>query len=192
MDLPILPQEIAVASLTWNGPSSLGGGIGTDTGLTAEGRELAAAFDSAGVVLDVSHLCDRSREDLLSMGIRRTSATHCNCRSLCDHPRNLPDSDLREIAELGGTIGITFVPDFLSSGGAALGDVIAHVMHAIEVAGIDHVGFGSDFDGVAELPDGIGDCTAWGGVLDALGSVGLSDEEIEKVASGNWRRVFGV
>jgi membrane dipeptidase len=190
--LPVLPLEIAVASLTWNGSTSLGGGIGTDEGLTDAGRDLAGVFSTAGVVLDVSHLCDRARHDLLSMGIRGTSATHCNCRSLCDHPRNLPDDDMREIALLGGTIGITFVPDFLSPGGAALGDVIAHVMHAIEVAGVDHVGFGSDFDGVPGLPDGIRDCTSWEAILDALADVGLSDKEIEMVACDNWRRVFRV
>ena len=71
-------------------------------------------------------------------------------------------------------------------------DVIAHVMHAVEVASVDHVGFGSDFDGVPALPDGITDCTSWGAVLDALGSVELGDEDMEKIACDNWRRVFGV
>ena len=66
------------------------------------------------------------------------------------------------------------------------------VEHAIEVAGIDHVGFGSDFDGVPELPDGISDCTSWGAVTDALAGAGLNDEEIDKVACDNWRRVFRV
>ncbi len=190
--LSIIPQGIAVAGLTWNGSTSLGGGIGTDEGLTGRGRELASTFASGGVVLDVSHLCDRSRRDLLQMGIERTSATHCNCRNLCGYPRNLPDDDLKEIAMLGGVTGITFVPDFLRAGGASLEDITAHVEHAVEVAGIDHVGFGSDFDGVSNLPEGVVDCTSWDVILDALSDAGWNEEEIEKIAGGNWRRVFGV
>jgi membrane dipeptidase len=191
-NLPVLPQEIAVAGLTWNGSTSLGGGIGTDEGLTSKGRELAGSFAGAGVVLDVSHLCDRARHDLLSMGIRGTSATHCNCRGLFDHPRNLPDDDIREIAALGGVVGITFVPGFLRAGGAFLADIIDHLQYLIEVAGVEHAGFGSDFDGVPDLPEGITGCSSWGTVLDELGKIGLSEDEREMVACGNWRRVFGL
>jgi microsomal dipeptidase-like Zn-dependent dipeptidase len=190
--LTIIPQEMAVASLTWNGSTSLGGGIGTDEGLTGKGRNLASILTSGGVVLDVSHLCDRSRKDLLQMGIERTSATHCNCRKLLDHHRNLPDADLREIASLGGVTGITFVPDFLRSDGASLEDITAHIGHAVDIAGIDHVGFGSDFDGVLNLPEGVVDCTSWDVILEALADAGWNEKEIEKIAGGNWRRVFGM
>ncbi|MEN8208514.1 MAG: membrane dipeptidase, partial [Candidatus Fermentibacteria bacterium] len=73
VDLPEINEIIkmlSVASLTWNGQNSFGGGIGTDTGLTARGRKLAAELAEAGVILDVSHLCDRSRRDLLSLGLK--------------------------------------------------------------------------------------------------------------------------
>jgi len=142
-----IPDDLTAASLTWNGSTALGGGIGVEEGLTDTGRKLAAELHDRGILLDVSHLCDRARFDLLSMGIEGTSATHCNCRRLLDIPRNLPDDDIREIASLGGVVGITFVPDFPPRGGeASTADIVSHVEHAADVAGIDHVGFGSDFD----------------------------------------------
>ncbi|MBN1433638.1 membrane dipeptidase, partial [Candidatus Fermentibacterales bacterium] len=148
-DLEDVIGELGVASLTWNGENSLGGGIGSSVGLTARGRQLAARLHEAGVVLDVSHLCDRSRRDLLLTGLP-TVATHCNCREVWDHPRNLPTDDIREIASGGGVIGITFPPAFLGKQ-AGLEHVAMHLEYALEIAGPDGVGFGSDFDGSPSL-----------------------------------------
>ena len=187
-----IPADLTAASLTWNGSTPLGGGIGVDEGLTDTGRDLAAELHRRVILLDVSHLCDRARFDLLTIGIEGTSATHCNCRKLLDIPRNLPDDDIREIASLGGVIGITFVPDFLAEKKASTGDIISHVEHAADVAGIDHVAFGSDFDGVENLPSGVTDCSSWNVIISSLEDAGWSKTDIEKVAGGNWRRVFGV
>jgi len=187
-----IPADLAAASLTWNGSTALGGGIGVDEGLTDTGRKLAAELHDRDILLDVSHLCDRARFDLLSMGIEGTSATHCNCRRLRDIPRNLPDDDIREIASLGGVVGITFVPDFLSAKSASTEDIVSHVEHAADVAGIDHVGFGSDFDGVENLPAGVVDCSSWNVIIASLKDAGWNMNDIEKVTGGNWRRVFGV
>jgi membrane dipeptidase len=181
-------RRVSVASLTWNGRNSLGGGIGTDTGLTDPGRSLALELHDSGVVLDVSHLCDRSRIELMSLGID-VVATHCNCRALHDFPRNLPDDDLRRIAASGGVVGITFVPAFLG-GGEALEDIVRHLEHLVDVAGIDAAGFGSDFDGVGRLPGGVPDCTVWPSLFELLDRRGWSDEDIDRVAFGNWSRVI--
>ncbi len=144
---------LSYASLTWNGENSLGGGIGADTGLSVKGKNLALKLHDAGVILDVSHLCDRSRKDLLMLGLR-TVATHCNCRAVHEFPRNLPDEDIKEIASSGGVVGITFVPDFLG-GNASLDTIADHLEHLVELTGINNAGFGSDFDGVKDLPYGI-------------------------------------
>ncbi|OQC68611.1 MAG: Membrane dipeptidase (Peptidase family M19) [candidate division Hyd24-12 bacterium ADurb.Bin004] len=179
---------VSIASLTWNGMNSLGGGIGTDEDLTQAGRRLAARLVRSGILLDVSHLCDRSRGTLLGMGLP-VVATHCNCRKLCDIPRNLPDDDIREIASLGGVIGITFVPDFLGAD-ADVRMLIDHVEHAVDVAGIEHVGFGSDFDGVGNLPAGIRGCESWPAVLAGLSDRGFKEMDVHRIAGSNWRRVF--
>ncbi len=179
---------LSTATLTWNGANSFGGGIGTDIGLTQEGKLLAAQLDRAGVILDVSHLNDRSRKDILSMGFR-TAATHCNCRSVHDFPRNLPDEDILEIAASGGVVGITFVPDFLSDN-ASLDSIADHLQHLVELAGISSAGFGSDFDGVKNLPAGMKDCTVWPEIFELLDRRGWSDDEIAAVAGNNWKRLF--
>jgi membrane dipeptidase len=177
------------ASLTWNGENSLGGGIGCSTGLKPEGFALARELSSAGVVLDASHLSDASREDLLVEGFRGSSATHCNCRALCNVPRNLPDADLRRIAELDGVIGITMVPDFLGDD-ATLDTVADHLEHAASIAGILHVGFGSDLDGTSTLPAGITDCGFWPRLFELLSLRGWADTDLSAVAGDNWRRVL--
>ncbi len=181
-------EEFSIAGLTWNGMNSLGGGIGTDEGLTRAGRELARRLLRTGIVIDVSHLCDRSRADLLSTGIP-VVASHCNCRTLCDIPRNLPDDDIREIARQGGVVGLTFVPAFLGPD-ADIAMLVDHVRHAVDVAGIAHVGFGSDFDGVGDLPGGIPGCEAWPAVMDGLRAGGFSEMDANRLAGANWRRVF--
>jgi membrane dipeptidase len=181
-------QMLSVVSLTWNGQNSLGGGIGTDTGLSEKGKQLAAELDRAGVILDVSHLCDRSRRDLLMLGLR-TVATHCNCRAVHDVQRNLPDEDILEIAASGGVVGITFVPYFLGCN-ASLDTIADHLEHLVELTGISCAGFGSDFDGVPNLPVGMKDCTSWPDLLELLDKRGWSSDDIASVAGNNWRRVF--
>lgn len=181
-------QMLSVVSLTWNGQNSLGGGIGTDTGLTEKGKRLAVELDRAGVILDVSHLCDRSRRGLLSLGLR-TVATHCNCRAVHDVKRNLPDEDILEIAASGGVVGITFVPYFLGEN-ASIDTVADHLEHLVELTDISNAGFGSDFDGVPVLPSGIKDCTSWPDILELLDKRGWSSDDIASVAGNNWRRVF--
>ena len=118
-----------------------------------------------------------------------TVATHCNCRALCDSPRNLPDEDIRRIADSGGVIGITFVPDFLGRN-ASLDTILDHLEYLVELTGIESCGFGSDFDGVGLLPDGVEDCTVWPVLFEMLEKRGWSAEDIRAVASKNWKRVF--
>lgn len=181
-------SRLSIASLTWNGMNSLGGGIGTDEELTRAGTLLARRLVRTGILIDVSHLCDRTRAGVFRLGLP-VVATHCNCRKLCDIPRNLPDDDLREIARQGGVVGITFVPDFTGPD-ADVDRVLDHVLHAVDVAGIEHVGFGSDFDGVGNLPGGITGCEAWPSILDKLLFRGFREIDINRIAGSNWRRAF--
>lgn len=178
---------LSYASLTWNGENSLGGGIGADTGLSVKGKNLALKLHDAGVILDVSHLCDKSRKDLFSLGIR-TVATHCNCRSILNIPRNLPDDDIREIASSGGVVGVTFVPDFLGKD-ASIETIADHLEHIIEITDITHAGMGSDFDGTKYLPAGVHDCSVWPEIFELLSRRGWNQKSIEAVAGDNWRRI---
>jgi microsomal dipeptidase-like Zn-dependent dipeptidase len=185
-----LPQGLRVASLTWNPANSLAGGVLSDRGMSEKGRRFVRRLREADVMLDVSHLCDRSRRDLLSMDVP-VVATHCNCRKLCDGPRNLPDDDIKRIASLGGVVGITFVPKFLADG-ATLSDVVDHASHVADLVGVDHVGFGSDFDGMGPPPVGVKDCTSWPSIFEEMSKRGWRDREILKASCLNWRRLFGL
>jgi membrane dipeptidase len=162
--------------------------------LTDPGRELAMEFAGNGTAIDVSNLNDRSRASLIRTGLP-LCATHCNARRLCQGKgRNLPDHDLRAIAETGGVIGVTFVPDFLEDkgGDATIESVVNHIEYIAELTSLDSVGFGSDFDGIETLPSGITGAGSWPRVIDALQGRGWSPEDISKVAGDNWRRFFGI
>lgn len=187
-----VPFHPLVASLTWNGDNPYAGGIGSTMDLTDEGRKLVKRFLADNTAIDISHLNRRSRKSLLSMG-HTVCATHCNAAKLCSgRNRNLPDEDLVEIAGNGGVIGVTFVPDFLTNDGAraTIESVVDHIEYIAERTSTDSVGFGSDFDGIRELPAGITGAESWYRVIDALENRGWSQEDIEKVACGNWLRFF--
>ncbi len=189
-----LPFHPIVASLTWNGDNPYAGGIGSQMDLTEDGRRLAEKFTRDETVLDVSHLNDRSRKSVLKLGFP-VCATHCNARRLCNgHNRNLPDEDITEIAETGGIIGVTFVPDFLEKDGskATIESIVNHMEYIAEKTSIDSVGFGSDFDGVKNLPSGIEGARSWHRVIDALENRGWSTVDIDKAAGSNWRRFFKI
>ncbi|MFO7950633.1 MAG: membrane dipeptidase [Candidatus Fermentibacteraceae bacterium] len=186
---PIL-EGLEMATLTWNPANSLAGGVQSDSGLTAEGRSWVRRLESLGVLLDVSHLCARSRRDLLSVAEGPVVASHSNAAGLCDHPRNLPDADIRELAGRGGLVGITFVPSFLG-GDAGMDTVMDHLSYVADLVGTEAVAFGSDFDGIGRLPRDIEGCQSWPGVLEAMAEKGFTDEEIRAVAADNWRRLLG-
>jgi membrane dipeptidase len=139
------PSSLAAAG---NGERESGGG------LTRFGRALVREMNRAGVLVDVSHIAPRGFADVLEVSERPVIASHSCCAALCDHPRNLTDEQLRSLGDAGGVVGITFVPSFLRADwedalrpAGIFERLIEHVDHAVQVAGIDHVGIGSDFDG---------------------------------------------
>lgn len=187
-----LPYHPIVASLTWNGDNPYAGGIGSDMDLTDDGKKLVERFYKEETAIDVSHLNDRSRESVLKLG-KPVCATHCNARSLClGKKRNLPDADLCEIASLGGVIGVTFVPYFLENNisDVTIESIVNHIEYIAEKTSINSVGFGSDFDGVKDLPRGITGAESWYRVIDSLENRGWSNEDINKIAGDNWRNFF--
>lgn len=104
-----------------------------------------------GMLLDVSHVNERGFRDVLECATAPVVASHSCCRALCDHPRNLTDEQLRALGEAGGVVGITFVPDFIDADAPDMGRLVDHVLHAVDQAGEEAVGLGSDFDGGGDL-----------------------------------------
>jgi membrane dipeptidase len=163
-------------------------------GLTDAGRALVRRCAQLGVVVDVSHLNAAGFADVARIGAGPMVASHSGCHALCASSRNLTDDQLREIARSEGIVGIVFAVRFVRADAADDADtpiaaVVAHIRHAIEVAGIDHVGLGSDFDG-ATMPRELADVAALPRLLEALRDDGLTAAEVDQIAWGNWRRVL--
>jgi membrane dipeptidase len=175
-------------------PGRYPGSADAGPGLTRTGRALVDACEQLGIVVDVSHLNARGLRGVLRRASGPVVATHSNAHAVCPSSRNLTDAELRAIAATGGVVGINFSVALLRPDGrfdtqAPIADVVRHVDHIAEQAGIDHVALGSDFDG-AVIPDEIGDVTGLPRVLEALRAAGYDDESLRKIAHGNWLRVL--
>jgi membrane dipeptidase len=137
---------IKVIQLTYNNENLLGGGSLTpgNPGLTHFGREVIQHLNTRGVIVDLSHSGQQTCLDAVRTSIRPIAVTHTGCRALVDHPRNTTDEALRLVASRGGYVGIYFMPFLAAGRNATPEDLLAHIEHAINVCGEDHVGIGTD------------------------------------------------
>lgn len=179
---------VRAAALVWNNENGLaypatGGGSG---GLKPFGRRVVARMRKNRMAVDVSHLNPRGALEVLDGG-PPPMASHSCARALCDHPRNLTDSQLRAIFSAGGYVGVNFYPVFLSeSGKADLDRVVDHMAHMCALGGEHHVGLGSDFDGIDEYPEGLrhaGDVPA---LLDRMRARGFDEALVSAIAGENF------
>ncbi len=163
-------------------------------GLSMFGREVVAEMNRLGMLVDVSHVSDETFYDVLECSAKPVVATHSCCRALADHPRNMTDDMIRSLAEAGGVLQINFYPVFLeSSYGTANPSyrrIADHIDHVVELAGIDHVGLGSDFDGIEMTPDGMEDISKFHLIFNELRGRGYSESDLAKIASGNFFRIL--
>ena len=156
-------------------------------GLTHFGIRLVEQMNELGMLVDISHINERGFWDTLERSQHPIIGTHNCCRALCDHPRNLHDEQLKALSEKGGVVGITFVPLFVADRHPTLDRLLDHIEHAIAVAGIDHVGLGSDFDGGGDL---VRDATLLPQITAGLLARGYDEVALEKFLGLNWLRVF--
>jgi membrane dipeptidase len=118
---------------------------GEPGGLTNFGVRLVQAANDLGIVVDVTHLNDPGFWDVIEVTRSPIIASHSNCRSLCDHPRNLTDDQIRVLGEKGGVIGVNSVPMYVNKKLADVDHVLNHIDHLVDVAGEKSVGLGFDF-----------------------------------------------
>ena len=165
-------------------------GNGEHGGLSAFGKDVVKEMNRVGMVVDLSHAAESTFYDVLECSVQPVVCSHSSCRALCDHPRNLTDEQMRAIAAKDGVVQVTMYSGFLrQEGKATLADFIAHLQHAIAVAGIDHVGIGTDFDGDGTVI-GCADASQLRNITRELLRLGYSEPDIEKIWGGNWLRVM--
>ncbi|MBC9785772.1 dipeptidase [Heliobacterium chlorum] len=180
--------------LTWNQRNLLADGSweeGSKSGLTRFGRQVVEAMQQMGMLVDLAHISPTGFWDVLEVSTKPVIVSHSNCRRIREHPRNLDDRQIRALAEQGGVMGINFCPDFLAAGMANLERVVEHIDHACQVAGTyDHVGIGSDFDGIEKTPRGLETAAAYPRLWDALSQKGYQKEQIKAIAGDNFLRLL--
>jgi membrane dipeptidase len=206
-------------------------------GLTPFGKDVVRELNRLGVMVDISHVADKTFYDAIATTTAPVIASHSSCRAISHHPRNMTDDMLRALAKNGGVVMINYEVSFLSEeyrlasekqngdvvtqlsamskkcGGdeacstlesarinteamnsgklpkVTWDTIIEHIDHAVKVAGVDHVGLGSDFDG-ATMPIGLEDASKLPKITDALLKKGYSDADVTKILGGNLLRVM--
>lgn len=160
-------------------------------GLSPFGKKVIAEMNRLGILIDLSHASDATFWDVMNLSEVPVFASHSSSRAIYNCDRNLSDEQLRAIAETGGVAQACLVDEFLTSNpkSSNIEDFMNHLCHMIEVAGIDHVGIGSDFDGGA----GVKGCNGDNDLIQItmhLIERGFSDEDIAKIWGGNFLRVL--
>ena len=203
-------------------------------GLSDFGKEVVREMNRIGMLVDVSHVSDKTMSDVLDISTAPVIASHSSARALGDRPRNIPDDLLRRFAKNGGVVMVNFFPAFIDKNvieaskaraerlkpqldelakqykddpkrleeerdklfaanplpPTPLSVLIDHFEHIAKVAGVDHVGIGSDFDGVSSLPVGMEDISKLPNITFELLKRGYSERDVRKILGGNFMRAF--
>ena len=186
---------VRAMGLTWNERNAIADGAGethAQGGLTVFGHQVVAEMNRLGMVVDVSHLCERSFWDVIAASGAPVVASHSNARALCNHVRNLHDAQIVALARAGGVMGMNFFAQFLDErpDRADVARVCDHIDHICGLVGPRHVGIGSDFDGIGQVPRGLQDVAHLPAITEELLRRGYGDADVAMVLGGNFLRVF--
>lgn len=181
---------IRMMSLTWNPSNRLADGAMEHRhgGLTSFGRQVVRRMQDIGMIIDVSHLSEKSFWDVHGVTRGPLVASHSDAAAIEPHPRNLSDAQIRALADRGGVIGINFYTGFL--GQPTVERVAVHIDHMVRRGGVECVAMGSDFDGISSAPRGLENASKFPAIGRVLARRGYSPGQIGRIMGGNALRVF--
>ena len=161
-------------------------------GLKPFGKEVIERMGELGMIIDVSHASDGTFRDVMEHAKGPVVASHSNCRELCNHPRNLTDEMIRELANCGGVAGLNFYGPFLGNPKESrINEMTAHILHMIRVGGSSFPAIGTDFDGFDGMEvQEIADASQMERLWDALKKAGLTERQLDKIWGENVERVL--
>jgi membrane dipeptidase len=204
-------RGVRYMTLTWSNTNDWADSSGDEVrhgGLTDFGREVVREMNRLGMLVDVSHVSDDTFWDALEVSTKPVIASHSSARALVDVPRNMSDEMLRAVGENGGVVMVNFGGNFIDPGKAGMGhilwDTVVHfgpspvplarlldqIEHVTQVAGVDHVGLGSDFDGTLFMPEGVSDVSGFPAITAGLVERGWSEADVRKLLGENTLRVL--
>ena len=181
---------VRAMTLTWSNRNDIADGINeeaTGSGLTLFGKQVVAEMNRLGMLVDVSHISTAGFWSVIETSTKPIIATHSNVKSLCSHPRNLNDEQIKALAQNGGLAGITFAGQFLEKDwrNACIESIYKHIDYMLNIIGNDeHIGFGSDFDGISHPPYNIQGVQDYKPLIEYLSKY-YSDETINKITHQN-------
>lgn len=184
---------VRIITLCWNYRNEIADGVlePDGAGLSAFGKTVVEEMNRRGLLIDVSHLSEKSFWDVMEHSKMPVAATHSNARQLRNHPRNLNDAQIKAIIEKDGCIGINIYPEFVLGKTCKICDIIHHIEYIMALGGENNIGIGSDFDGIETCPQNLNGAEDLEKLFDSLLQLGYSDETVSKLAGGNFLRLIG-
>lgn len=185
---------VRLITLTWNFPNGIGfpncKNDYMSKGLTQFGREVVHEMNRLGMIIDVSHLSDQGFYDVAALSEKPFVASHSNARAVKNNNRNLTDDMIKILANKGGIMGINFAKEFLGDNPISrVCDMAAHIKHIKNLAGIDIISLGTDFDGIGAGLE-IENAGQMDKLISELQKEGFSESEIDKILYKNAMRVI--
>ena len=179
---------VRAITLAWNDDNEVTDGINSirGAGLTAFGKEVVREMNRLKMIVDVSHITEKGFYDVLEVSKSPIMASHSNAKAICSHRRNLSNEQIKAMIDNKGIICVNVYPEFLSDIRQANVDtIISHIEHIMSLGGENHIGLGSDFDGIGCLPDGIQGPEDYIKLFERMSKRGFTDEQIDKISHKN-------
>ena len=184
---------VRIITLCWNYQNEIADGVMSAgyAGLTDFGKTVVSEMNRFGMLIDVSHLSEKSFWDVIECSKMPISATHSNAKKIKNHPRNLSDAQIKAILKKNGCIGINIYPEFVSGNTCNICDIVRHIEYIMALGGENNIGIGSDFDGIDTLPQSLNGAEDLEKIFNSLLRLGYSEKSVSKLAGGNFLRLIG-